>query len=66
MYLYGDKIVTRYREFPIQEVFDMSYRKLGGEGGILYLHTKQGVYSYMVKAEPADFIEAFKNVFTDL
>lgn len=60
MYLYEDKIVTHYREFPILEVFDLSYRKLGGEGGLLYLHTCRGVFSYMVKADPAEFIEAFK------
>lgn len=26
MYLYEDKVVTHYREFPIHEVFDISYR----------------------------------------
>ncbi|GCL71592.1 hypothetical protein [Paenibacillus naphthalenovorans] len=62
MYLYEDKVVTHYREFPIHEVFDISYRKLGGTEGILYLHTKQGVYSYMVKADPSEFVEAFKQL----
>lgn len=62
MYLYGDHIVTRYRKFPIHEVYDMSYRKLGDEGGVLYLHTKQGVYSYTVKADPGTFINAFKEL----
>ncbi|MBP1155747.1 MULTISPECIES: hypothetical protein [unclassified Paenibacillus] len=64
LYLYEDKIVTGYRRFPIDEVFDMSYRRLGSEEGVLYLHTKQGVYSYTVKADPGTFIEAFKELET--
>ncbi|MVP01861.1 hypothetical protein [Paenibacillus lutrae] len=60
MYLYRDRIVTRYREFAIEEVFDMSYRPMGAEMGIFYLHTKQGVYPYTVKEDPVVFIQAFK------
>ncbi|OPA78312.1 hypothetical protein BVG16_10495 [Paenibacillus selenitireducens] len=60
IYLYQEKIVTKYREFPIQEVFDMSYRSMGGNGGILYLHTRQGVFSYMVSEDPRPFMEAYK------
>ncbi|ALS28151.1 hypothetical protein IJ21_27550 [Paenibacillus sp. 32O-W] len=62
MYLYPDKIATERRQFPIGDVFDMSYRKMGGEGGMLYFHTKQGVYSYMVKDDPRNFIGAFKEL----
>ncbi len=29
MYLYEDKIVTRYREFSIEDVMDISYRLTG-------------------------------------
>ncbi|MGF7047375.1 hypothetical protein J2T13_001880 [Paenibacillus sp. DS2015] len=38
MYLYEHKVKTQYREFPIDEVFDMSYRKMGDSEGFLYLH----------------------------
>ncbi|MFC7679334.1 hypothetical protein [Paenibacillus sp. GCM10028914] len=62
LYLYNDKIVTQYREFPITDVFDVSYRKMGETGGFLYLHTKLGVYSYTVKDNPASFIKAFKSL----
>lgn len=62
MYLYEHKVTTQYREFPIDEVFDMSYRKMGAEGGFLYLHTKQGVYPYTVRADPNEFISAFKEL----
>jgi hypothetical protein len=60
MYLYENKIVTRHREFPIHTVFDMSFRKIGSEGGLLYLHTSSGVYPYTVKDDPNPFIEVFK------
>ena len=42
MFLYEDRIVTKYREFPIRQVFDLSYRPMGDGGGFLYLHTQQG------------------------
>jgi len=62
MYLYKEKIVTKYREFPIAEVFDVSYKPIGGAGGIFYLHTLQGVFSYMISSNPASFIEAYKGL----
>ncbi|MCQ6557457.1 hypothetical protein [Paenibacillus mendelii] len=62
MYLYPDKIVTRFRVFGIEQVFDLSYRRMGGQDGILYLHTNRGVYSYTVKEDPSGFIEIFKGL----
>jgi hypothetical protein len=58
--LYATKITTRHREFPLHEVYDMSYRRIGPEEGLLYLHTRQGVYPFQVNADPSAFIEAFK------
>lgn len=60
LYLYSDKIVTKHRTFEIQDVLDISYRTIGGEGGLLYLHTIGGLYSYTVKTSPQEFIDAFK------
>ncbi|MGG4146354.1 hypothetical protein ABEW34_24925 [Paenibacillus algorifonticola] len=57
--LYELEIVTGYRVFALHDVYDMSYRRMGEEEGILYLHTKQGVYPYNVKSNPQFFIEAF-------
>lgn len=65
MYLYPNKIVTKYREFSLIDVFDLSYRRIGREGGLLYLHTRNGIYPYMVEEEPAAFIQTFKNLVTD-
>lgn len=63
IYLYNDKVVTQYREFPIKVVMDFSYRQIGSQGGILYLHTLQGVYTYIVKSSPEAFIEAYRAYF---
>lgn len=60
MYLFNEKLVTKHREFPIQDIIDMSYRSIGGKGGLLYVHTTNGVYSYTVKSSPLPFLNAFK------
>lgn len=60
IYLYKNRIVTCYREFPIEEILDISFRKVGGEGGLLYLHTVRGIFSYVVETSPEWFIQAFR------
>lgn len=60
MYLFSDKIVTEHREFSLTDVLDLSYRKIGGAGGILFLHTNHSVYSYTVKSSPHRFINSCK------
>ncbi|MCM3132311.1 hypothetical protein M3629_05910 [Paenibacillus polysaccharolyticus] len=62
MTLYSDRIVTKYREFRITEVFDMSFRRMGDTGGFFYLHTSTGVYPYMVEIDPGPFIQTFRQV----
>ncbi|ASN03876.1 hypothetical protein [Virgibacillus necropolis] len=61
IYLYNDRIVTQHRVFSIEDVLDLSYRAIGGEGGLLYLHTTGGLYTYTVKTSPQKFINAFKD-----
>lgn len=63
IYLYNDKVVTQNREFPIKDVMDFSYREVTNQGGILYLHTLQGVYTYIVKSSPEAFIVAYREYF---
>ena len=63
IYLYNDKVVTQNREFPIKVVMDFSYREIANQGGILYLHTLQGVYTYIVKSSPEAFIKAYRAYF---
>lgn len=63
IYLYRDKVVTQNREFPIDDVMDLSFREIKAQGGILYLHTNQGVFAYIVKSAPSSFIAAYKKHF---
>jgi hypothetical protein len=65
MYLYLTKVMTEYREFLIEDVYDMSYRRIGEEEGILYLHTKQGLFPYNVRTDPTGFIKEFKKLARD-
>lgn len=61
IYLYSDKIITHRREFAIDDVIDISYRKFGYETGLLYIHTESGLYTYTIKTSPVSFIETFKD-----
>ncbi|PRO64686.1 hypothetical protein [Alkalicoccus urumqiensis] len=60
--LYEDRLVTHRREFPAEQIFDMSYRRMPSAEALLYVHTSRGVYSYNVKEDPDAFIEAFKKL----
>lgn len=60
MYLYTNKLVTKYREFPIDRIIDMAFRTFGTTGGLLYVYTSSGVFSYTVTSSPMEFIRAFK------
>ncbi|MBH5317630.1 hypothetical protein I6N90_07420 [Paenibacillus sp. GSMTC-2017] len=62
MYLYANKIVTAHREFEIEDVHDLSFRQMGGDEGILYLHTKQGVFSYTLQGDTTAFIQSFRDL----
>ncbi|WP_042221159.1 hypothetical protein [Oceanobacillus manasiensis] len=59
--LYDEKITTQNREFLMKDIMDMSYREIGDGGGLLYLHTSQGIYSYTVKESPMAFIEVYRS-----
>lgn len=59
LFLYDNKVVTKHREFPIENVIDISYRKFGRDTGLLYIHTNTGVFTYTVKTSTKEFIAAF-------
>lgn len=63
IYLYDEKVVTQNREFPISIVTDFSYREIANHGGMLYLHTLSGLYTYQVKSSPKEFITMYKSYF---
>ena len=61
LYMYPDKIVSKYHEFLIQDVLDITFKSYGENNGLLYLHTKSGLYSFTVEDSPQPFIDAFKD-----
>lgn len=64
IYLHKNKMVTEHREFLLTDVMDLSFRKIGKEGGLLFIHTNHGVYSYTVTSSPISFIKICKNLLT--
>lgn len=62
MHLYMTCLRTAHKEIPIDLLFDISYRRMRGEDGMLYLHTNQGIVTLMLKVDPSVFIEAYQEV----
>lgn len=60
--LYEDKLVTEEKEYPIHQVFDLSYKMLSNRYGFFYLHTNKGVVTLHIKESPAEFIKKFRTV----
>lgn len=60
LYLYEDKIITASSQFPLENVFDISYKSSSNSYGFLYLHTNQGVLTYTITTNPYHFIRAYK------
>ncbi|WP_170006235.1 hypothetical protein [Bacillus fonticola] len=52
-------LYTQTNTFPLENVFDMSYRSLSQGLNLFYLHTNQGVFPFQTKANPDAFIDAF-------
>lgn len=57
--MYKDKIMTSVSTFEFCDIYDISFRKLTKEIGILYLHTKKGLFPFKVREEPNRFIDEF-------
>lgn len=57
LYLFEDHIRTKFHTFPLDEIMSISFKRMTGEGGILYIHTTHGVYSYQVLSNPEAFIK---------
>lgn len=60
--LFETKITFVDGEFPIRHVNDMSSRVISGEERFLYLHTHRGVFSFIVREDPAPFVRAYKDL----
>ncbi|MFC0270238.1 hypothetical protein ACFFIX_02030 [Metabacillus herbersteinensis] len=55
-------IRTNSHIFSFKDVWDMSYKPMSDNKGILYLHTIQGVFSFYIKTRPFEFIEIYQEI----
>ncbi|MBW3114778.1 MULTISPECIES: hypothetical protein [Bacillaceae] len=62
LYLYSDRIVTPTRTFIMKEVLDMTSKPLSAYYTFLYLHTIEGVRTFVVKSSPERFISHYHQV----
>ncbi|GAA5417255.1 hypothetical protein Pryu01_02318 [Paraliobacillus ryukyuensis] len=60
--LYNDHIQSSYQQLLLQEVFDVSYRRVTSYDYFLYLHTNRGVSTFQTNNDPFDFIKMFKEI----
>ena len=60
--LNGSGIHSARDQFELQHIHDISFKPFSFGGGILYLHTNQGVFPYKIPENPASFIEAFQSL----
>lgn len=57
-------IITERHKFKLQHVYDVSHKPFSFGGGLLYLHTNQGVFSFQIQENPSNFIQGFKSLKT--
>lgn len=55
-----DKITSGEQIFPLNTIYDISYKQSINTYKILYLHTNHGVYSFVIKDDPEEWIELIK------
>lgn len=63
--LYEDRIQVKDDYFPLDSVFDISFRFPSNSTnslGFLYLHTSQGISTFKIKTLPEDLIKEFKKL----
>ncbi|KAB7672511.1 hypothetical protein [Bacillus sp. B1-b2] len=58
--LQDDKISSAEKTFPLDTIYDISYKQSINTYKILYLHTNHGVYSFVIKDDPEEWIELIK------
>ena len=60
-----DGIISERHKFKLQHVYDVSHKPFSFGGGLLYLHTNQGVFSFQIQENPLNFIQGFKSLKTE-
>ena len=56
-----DKITSAEQIFPLHTIHDISYKQSINKYKMLYLHTNQGVFSFVIKDNPTEWIARIKD-----
>lgn len=64
--LYQTKLTTRHREFKIEELIDVATRQIGEDGGLIFIHTISGLFSYTVEEIDETFIHSVNNLIREV
>lgn len=60
--LYKSKLTTRHREFLIEDLIDVATRIIGEDGGLIFIHTTRGLFTYTVETIDQNFIHTVSNL----
>lgn len=60
--LYETKLTTKHREFLIEDLIKIATRKIGKNGGMIFIHTERGVFTYTVETIDKNFIHTVNNL----
>ena len=55
-------VTSNTHHFQLEHVLDISYKGFSNGEGHLYLHTNQGVFSYVITKDPSEFMNAYKQL----
>ncbi|WP_313893704.1 hypothetical protein [Psychrobacillus sp.] len=66
LHLTLDGIATANHQFKLHHVLDVSHKPFSFGGGMLYLHTNQGVFTYKIEEDPSYFIHTYNSFKTKL
>lgn len=56
------EITSNAHRFSLDHLYDLSYKPFTNGQGFLYLHTNQGVFSFVVSSNPETFIRAYQMI----
>jgi len=54
------KITSAKYSFQLDRINDISYKPFSGNNGLLYLHTDEGVFTFLISVNPNEFINMYK------
>lgn len=55
-------IISNQRTFKLNRLFDISYKPFTNGQGFLYLHTDEGLFSFVISSDPTQFIQTCRSL----